>query len=150
MKRLGNRSRRKRQSGNVMIELALLSTVLILVLSGVTGFARVFSVASLAQGAAEAGVSYGTLAPANSNDLTGMQNAALADTGNYAGATATASQYCTCSIGGAQVACPATCAGGSGQEYVKVSVTIPYLSVFNNPMIPNPINVTQAAMARVQ
>ncbi len=143
-------SRRKTQRGNALIEFAILSTVLMLLLAGVSGFARVMSISSMAQGAAEAGIAYGTLSPTNNNDLTGMQTSALADTGNYSGATATATQFCTCSIGGTQSSCPVTCASGTGQKYIKVSVTIPYVTIFNYPLIPNPINVTQVAVARVQ
>jgi Flp pilus assembly protein TadG len=141
---------RRSERGNALIEFALLSTVLLLILAGVSGFSRVMSISSIAQGAAEAGVAYGTLSPVHYNDLSGMQTAALADTGNYANATATATQFCTCSIGGTETTCPASCGGGTYQEYVKVSVTIPYVTIFNFPMIPNPINVTQIAIARVQ
>jgi hypothetical protein len=79
-----------------------------------------------------------------------MQTAALNDTGNYPGTTATASQFCTCSVGGAQVSCPATCSSGSPETYIQVVVTIPYNSVVSLPSIPNPVNITQSACARVQ
>jgi Flp pilus assembly protein TadG len=150
-KRPTNPGRRRRQRGNVLVEFAMTSTVLLIIACGVTGFSRIFNIASMAAGAAAAGVQYGGLSPAHYGNLTGMQNAALADTGNYPGATATASQFCACSLGGTQVSCPATCSSGATPEtYIQVSVTIPYQSVISYPMLPNPVNVTQVACARVQ
>jgi hypothetical protein len=134
-----------------MIEFALSATVLMTLFVGVTGFSRIFNLANMAMGAAEAGVQYGSLSPAHYGDLSGMQTAALNDTGNYTGATATATQFCTCSVGGAQVSCPATCNGnGVAETYIQVSVTIPYAGVINYPMLPNPVNITQTSCARVQ
>jgi hypothetical protein len=117
---------------------------------GVVGFSRVFNIANMASGAAMAGIQYGALSPSHNGDLAGMQTAALNDTGNYPGAAATASQFCTCSVGGAQVTCPATCSSGSPETYIQVVVTIPYNSVVSLPSIPNPVNITQSACARVQ
>ncbi len=133
-----------------MIEFALSSTVLLMLFVGVVGFSRIFNIANMASGAAMAGIQYGALSPSHNGDFAGMQTAALNDTGNFAGATATASQFCTCSVGGAQVNCPATCASGAPETYIQVVVTIPYQSVVSMPSIPNPVNITQSACARVQ
>ena len=133
-----------------MIEFALSSSLLLMLFVGVTGFSRIFNIANMASGAAMAGIQYGALSPSHNGDFTGMQTAALNDTGNYPGATATASQFCSCSVGGAQVCCPATCSSGSPQTYIQVVVTIPYQSVVSLPSIPNPVNITQSACARVQ
>ena len=144
-------SRRARQRGNAIIEFALSATLLITLVAGIVGFSRIFNLANTSMGAAEAGVQYGALSPAHSGDLVGMQNAALADTGNYAGATATATQYCTCSVGGSQVSCsPNPCGSSTILKYAQVSVTLPYQTMINYWMIPNPVNVTQTAVGRVQ
>src|ERR1700739_2240513 len=108
----------------MLIEFALLSSVLFLVMFGVIDFSRIFSSACAVQGAARAGTQYGMLSPAHYNDFAGMQNAALANAGNPAGMTATASQFCTCSIGGASQSCPATCPSGSPEIYIQVSVSM--------------------------
>src|SRR5580704_4510383 len=100
------------QSGNMLLEFALSSTVMFLLMFGVIDFSRIFSSACAVQGAARAGTQYGMLSPAHYNDLTGMQNAALTDAGNPSGMTATASQFCACSIGGASQSCPPTCSSG--------------------------------------
>jgi hypothetical protein len=117
---------------------------------GVVGVSRIFNLANMASGAAMAGIQYGALSPSHNGDLTGMQTAALNDTGNFTGATATATQFCACSVGGTQVSCPATCSSGSPETYIQVVVTIPYNSVVSLPQIPNPVNITQTACARVQ
>jgi Flp pilus assembly protein TadG len=150
MKRPISPRRRKRQRGNVLIEFALSSTLLLTIAIGITGFARIFNLANMAAGAASAGIQYGGLSPSNYLDLAGMQNAAVNDTGNYPGATAVATQFCTCTVGGTQGTCPASCGGSLGQTYIQVSVTIPYTSVISFPTIPNPLNITQVSCARVQ
>ena len=153
MKRPVSARRRKRQRGNALIEFALSSTLLLSIAIGITGFARIFNLANMAAGAASAGIQYGGLSPGNYLDVKGMHDAALNDTGNYPNASAVATQFCTCTVGGTQTPgpCSATSCGGSlGQTYVQVSVTIPYTSVISFPTIPNPVNITQTACARVQ
>lgn len=142
--------RKTHRRGNALIEFALASTLLLTLFVGVVGFSRVFSIANTASGAAMAGIQYGALSPSHNGDLTGMQTAALNDTGNLPGASATASQFCTCSVGGTQTTCPATCSGGAPETYIQVVVTIPYQSIVSLPSIPNPVNITQSAIARVQ
>src|SRR5579871_6159386 len=144
------RLRRRKEGGNALVEFALCSTVLFMMVAGITDFARLFNLADMTVGAASAGIQYAALSPAHYNDLTGIQNAALADTGNFPGATATATQFCTCSVGGSQVSCPATCNSGTPETYVQVSVTIPYHSMFAYPGLPDPLQVTQVACTRVQ
>jgi Flp pilus assembly protein TadG len=143
-------SRRKRQGGNAIIEFSLCAGVLLMMACGVTDFARLFNLANMSTGAASAGLGYASISPANWSDFTDIQTAALNDTGNYPGATATATNFCTCGIGETQVSCPATCSTGTAQTYVQVSVTIPFSPIFHYPGVPNPINVTQVACARVQ
>ena len=141
---------KKRQRGNALIEFALCSTVLLLMTCGVADFARLFNLANMAVGAASAGLQYASLSPANWSDFSDIQTAALNDTGNYPGATATATNFCTCSVGGTQVSCPATCGSGTAETYIQVSVTVPFTTVVHYPGLPNPVNITQVACARVQ
>src|ERR1700693_3152795 len=101
------------RSGNMLLGFALSSSGLFLVLFGVIYFSRIFSSACAVQGAARAGTQYGMLSPVHYNDLAGMQNAALANSGSPSGMMATATQFCACSIGGAVQSCPATCSSGS-------------------------------------
>jgi Flp pilus assembly protein TadG len=144
-------NRRKRQGGNAIVEFSLCATVLLMMACGVTDFARLFNAANMATGAAEAGLAYASIGPENWTDYDNIQKSATNDTGNYPGATATASNFCTCGVGTTQGACPATCGNGvTYQQYVKVSVTIPFKPMFNYPGVPDPINITQVACARVR
>src|SRR5207302_8187345 len=97
-----------RERGSVLIEFAISSTLLFLFFFGIVNFARMFTAAEVVADAAAAGTQYGALSPAHYGDFTGMQNAAQADAANAPGLTATASQFCTCSIGGAHTSCLAT------------------------------------------
>ena len=144
------RARRTRQGGNSLVEFALMSVVLLMLTCGVADFARLFSIANMAAGAAEAGVQYGALSPSHYSDPSSMRTAALADTGNYPGADATASQFWTCSVGGTTYTTQPTCTSGALETYIQVVVTIPYTSIFKYPMIPNPVSISQLACARVQ
>jgi len=142
--------RKKRNGGNALVEFALCAIVLLTMACGVTDFARLFNIGNMAVGAASAGLAYASIGPENWSDFSDIQTAALNDTGNYPGATATATNFCTCGVGGTQVTCPASCGSGSPETYVQVSVTIPFTPVFHFAGVPNPINITQVACARVQ
>jgi Flp pilus assembly protein TadG len=136
--------------GNMLIEFALSSSLLFLVMFGVIDFSRIFSSACKVQGAARAGTQYGMLSPAHYNDFTGMQNAAQANAGSPAGMTATASQFCACSIGGTQQSCPPTCSTGSPETYIQMVVSMPYTTTFTYPGIPHVINLAGSSAVRVQ
>jgi Flp pilus assembly protein TadG len=142
--------RQGRQNGNALVEFSLIAVVLFLLSCGVADFARSITAVNIAQEAADAGTMYGALSPAHYNDLTGCQNAALANTTAYSGVTATATQFCACSVGGAHVTCPATCSTGSAETYLQLQVTIPYASMFKYPFIPDPLNLTGLSVVRLQ
>jgi Flp pilus assembly protein TadG len=142
--------RGRRQGGNALIEFSLSAVVLFLFSCGVADFSRLVTLGRLADGAAMAGTQYAALSPAHYNDLTGVHDAAIADTGNFTGATATVTQFCACSVGGTHVTCPASCGNASPETYVQVIVTIPFQSMFNYPWLPNPINVSSLSVVRVQ
>ena len=141
---------RQRQRGNAIMEFAIISPLLLIMTCAVCDFARLFNLSNMAVGAAEAGLYFASIGPEYWSDYSDIQTAALNDTGNYSGATASASNFCTCSVGGAQVTCPTTCGSGTEEEYVQVSVTIPFVPVFQYPYLPNPISITQTAYERVK
>ncbi len=134
----------------MLLEFALSSTVMFLLMFGVIDFSRIFSSACAVQGAARAGTQYGMLSPAHYNDFTGMQNAALAAAANPSGMTATASQFCACSIGGAQQSCPATCSSGSPETYIEMKISMPYNTLFSYPGVPAVTNLAGTSVVRVQ
>src|SRR5579862_7468039 len=88
--------RKRTQGGNSLLEFALCSTVLLLMTCGVCDFARLFNIAVMAVGAANAGAQFAAVGPHYWSDYTDIKAAALNDTGNYPGATATATDVCYC------------------------------------------------------
>jgi len=143
-------TRNTSKSGNMLIEFALSSSLLFLVMFGVIDYSRMFASACLVQGAARAGTQYGMLSPAHYNDFTGMQNAAMSDAGSPAGMTATASQFCTCEIGGARQGCPATCPSGSPETYIQMDVSMPYTTIASYPGVPAVTKLAASSIVRVQ
>lgn len=142
--------KQRRRRGNALLEFGIIAPVLLIMTCGVSDFARMFNLANTAVGAASAGIEYASIGPEYWSDSSDIQTAALNDTGNYPGATATATTFCTCSVGGAEVTCPASCGSGTQEEYVQVTVTIPFTPVISYPGLPNPVSITQTAVARVQ
>ena len=142
--------RSTRCGGNMLLEFALSSSLLFLVMFGVIDFSRIFSAGCRVRGAARAGTQYGMLSPAHYNDFAGMQNAALAGAGSPDGMTATASQFCACSIGGARQSCPATCSSGSAETYIEMDVAMPYTTIASYPGVPAVTNLSATSIVRVQ
>lgn len=149
-KRQISAARTRRENGNSLLEFALMSVVLLMMTCGVADFSRLFTLANMAQGAAEAGVQYASLSPSHWN-ASSVQTAAVNDTGNYSGAVATWSEFWTCSIGGTQSSTVPTCDdSATPQRYEQVVVTIPYTSILKYPMIPDPVNISSYAVVRVE
>jgi Flp pilus assembly protein TadG len=135
----------------MLVEFAICVPVMLLITCGVCDFARAFNAANTAVGAASSGIEFASIGPHNWSNSAGIQAAALNNTSNYPGATATATTFCTCSVGGTQSACPVSCASGQTQEtYVQVTVVVPFNPLFDYPGLPNPMQITQVASARVQ
>jgi Flp pilus assembly protein TadG len=133
-----------------MIEFGLCAVVLMLITVGITDFARLFTVADMAASAAAAGAGYGALSPAHWSDYTGMQTAALNDTGNARGVTAVGSNTCYCTLGGDPTTCPASCGTGTAMTYITVRVTVPYTSYFSYPWMPTLPSMSSTSSVRVQ
>ncbi|HWD98174.1 MAG TPA: TadE family protein [Bryobacteraceae bacterium] len=127
-----DRSRR----GSALLEFALLMSVLTSILFGIIDMSRMFYTCSAMTGAAEAGVGYGLLSSANNSNFTGMQQAALDDAG-ITGATAAATQFCTCPTGSA-VSCAGSCSSGSVRLYLQVITQAPFSSFY--PGFPSSIS----------
>ena len=119
-------SRRARtQRGNALLELALFSTTLFLLLFGVADFARIFHSSEIVAGAARAGAQFGLLSAADSADLAGMQQAAINNAGSTSGMKATAERYCQCPGINKRTACTSTCEGRAPNGYVQVDTEMP-------------------------
>lgn len=165
------RTKGRAQSGQTLIELALLLPLLALLLLGVIEMGRYAYIGILVGNAAHAGASYGAQSPAQSVDTPGIQAAAendFSDTTLVSNLTVTSSLSCGCDSGGTismqTNACSTqanpgiastidTCNnGGTGAHWVvMVSVTASgtFNSLFSYPGIPSSITVTRTATMRV-
>lgn len=141
---------RSRQRGNAVIETALFMPLLILVFLGTADYGRVFNQAIIVANAAFAGAEYGSRTGQWSN-TTGMVTAAKNDSASLAGFNAVASNYCTCSPGGAHVTCTSSCSGyGTPIQYVQVIATATFNTIVNYPLLPHTVPLSVTSIIRVQ
>lgn len=143
--RMTPRSRR----GSAMIEFALVTPLLLLLLSGVLDYSNALRTAISVSDAARTGAQYGSLSSVNSLDTTGMQNAARNSAPNVTGMTATAVRSCKCPDG-TSVVCTGTCATGSMRVYVSVTTHATVLNWFQYTGLPYTGAVTGKAVMRVR
>jgi len=111
-------------SGQALMEFALVSPLFILCLIGVTDLSFFLIQAMAVQECVAEGANYGS-APGNQNDNAGMVAwASQAAYGANLVAPPTSQTFYTCSPGGSQVSSSTVCSGGAGpMEYVKVTAT---------------------------
>jgi Flp pilus assembly protein TadG len=138
-------------SGNAVIEFALVAPILMALFTGVWDFGNCFLQSQRLASAARAGAQYGIQAPANATDFPGMVQAARNDANDTAAAlTINASQLCFCPNGVA-VACTGSCAGiPQPYFYVKLVVSESYTTTFDYPFITNPLSLSTQIMLRQQ
>ena len=128
-----------RESGQSIVELGLVLSLLVTLALGVTDFARCVGEYIQVVNAANAGAQYAAAGAANSQNTAGIEAAARADLGSLYPAT------------GASISV-ATSDDGTGRHMTKatVSVVIPYHMVapFLGAVVP-PINLSSSATMRV-
>lgn len=110
-----------RQTGAVVLELALVALLLFMLLVGTVEFGGLMYTSMAVVSAAHAGAQYGAQSVTNSADLAGIEQAARDDANSLPGFTASALRRCQCSAGGS-VDCRVTCAGGE-QPSIYVEIT---------------------------
>lgn len=150
------------QSGQSLIELALLTPLLLLLLLGTVEMGRYAYINILVANAARAGAAYGAESLPQSVDTTGIQAAADNDFQNNgiktSGLTVTSSTSCGCDSGGTITS--AGCSGATnptagscttGHWVVMVSVTASgtFNSLFKYPGIPSSVAMKSTATMRV-
>lgn len=149
------------QSGQSLVELALLTPILLLLVIGTVEMGRYTSLSILVGNAARAGADYGAQNPTTAGDSAGIKNAAMADLKDISGfktqPTVTSVFVCGCDNGGTVIpspetfaACAVTCSVGAHLvTSVQVTVTGTFSSMFNYPGIPTPLTITSTATERV-
>jgi Flp pilus assembly protein TadG len=138
--------------GTSVLELALLTPLLLLLLLGIIEIGRYAELSILVANAARAGVQYGAQNQTAAADLTGMQSAAVNDAqGAVTASQVTAVELCGCSaasLGG----CPGPSTCGIPLypiTYVQVKAQGTFNSLFSYPGIPASITVNGQAQMRV-
>jgi hypothetical protein len=165
-RRLLKPKRRIDETGQAMLELALLLPILLLLVVGITDLGRAAALTIAVNNAATAGVEYGAQNSTTASDTNGMLNAANGDTsGNYLPGTMsfpTAPTHgCLCDSG-TGVSCtypvpaPSTCSNllancnGQPVECVQVVTQMNFSSMLNYPGIPGTYQANGHAVMRVR
>ena len=160
----------QRQCGQALVEFAFVLPLLLLLGLGVIEIGRYAYISILVGNAAHAGALYASLGATQSNDQTGIRNAALYD---FAGATSgstsnngqvpgnltvTSTQSCGCDAAGSVTTAicdkgtnptAGTCAVGHWIVSVSVTATGSFNALFSYPGIPSPLNISRTSTVRV-
>lgn len=159
----GSHSRTKRESGQALIEVALLTPLLLAMVLGVIDIGRYAFIGILVGNAAHAGAAYGAQSLPQSADTTGITNAADNDFQNNGQDVSTLSvspptTSCGCDNAGsiAAAACTTatnptagTCAAGHWVVMISVTASGTYSALFNWPGIPKSVTISRTAILRV-
>lgn len=150
---------RRDQSGQSIVEVALMLPFLLLLLLGVIEVGRFLYIGILIGNAARAGVAYGTQSLVKSVDTAGITAAADNDFGNngqsVGSLNVSSSVSCGCDSSGTitTAACTGTGAGtcAAGQWTVTLTVTASgtFYSLFNYPGISTSISISKTAVMQV-
>jgi Flp pilus assembly protein TadG len=138
-----------REQGSAVIELAMMTPLLVLLLLCAFDFGRVFHAAMSVSGAAHAGANYGAQSIIRVMDFTGMENTALQHAPGM-GISASATRICRCAGTAAAVSCTTTCATPPMRVYASVTATRTFTTAVDYPGIPTPIAITRTAEMRAQ
>src|SRR5215471_7079021 len=153
---------RRSESGQSLIEVALLLPFLVLMMIGVIELGRYAYIGILVGNAARAGAAYGSQSNVQSVNTVGIKNAAINDfqsNGQPGGSlTVTSSVSCGCDSSGTvtTAGCTAvtnptagTCASGHWVVILTVTASGTFNSLFNYPGIPASLAISRQAILRV-
>ena len=150
------------QSGQAMIELALVTPLLLLLSLGVIELGRYAYIGILVGNAARAGADYGAQSLAQSTDTVGIQTAADNDFQSngqqVSNLTVTSSTACGCDSGGTTTAQTCTVVSANSCTSVATQVWVVTVSVtasgtfspmFTYPGLPGSITISRTSTLRV-
>jgi Flp pilus assembly protein TadG len=138
-----------RARGQALVEMALLTPLLLLLMAGAIDVGRLAHYDAMLASGARAGAQYGSLNLITADNAAGMTAAAVNDIPSLTPITVASSSYCACAGGSGTVTCTATaCSTSHRAVYVKVSVTgtfHPLFHLFVNTQTPR----TRTALLQV-
>jgi Flp pilus assembly protein TadG len=139
----------RRDGGSSLVEMALVTPVFLLLLSGAVDFGRAFYLTMEVAGAAHAAALYGATNP---TDTTGMQSAAQDDAPNVPSLSVGTPTYgCECADGtgySANCAIAPSCPSNNEVYRVDVTVTATYTPLIHWPGIPSSMSFSSSASMR--
>jgi Flp pilus assembly protein TadG len=139
------------EAGIAGVELALVTPMLALMMTGGFDFGRAIYEQHRLSAAAQAGVQYATALSTNLTNSSGIIAAARADANDTSSSLTVTTNQCTCPGGTPQCSTAATCTGSTvSGTYVKVAVSESLSTLINYPFVSSPFTVSGVAMTRVQ
>jgi Flp pilus assembly protein TadG len=145
--RFGKKSEEK---GQTLLEVALLTPLLLLLLVGIFEIGRFAYYSIEVSNAARAAVQYGAQSLADAKDAAGIRQAALNDSPELSGLTVNPTVRCACSEApSSYVPCPALGCTGHPVVFVQVDTNANITPFFRYPGLPTTFPVNGHAMMRV-
>ncbi len=139
------------RSGVAAVEMALLTPLLALLLTGGWDFSRALYEQHRLAAAARAGIQYAIISPNNWTDSTNIIAAVRTDAGDTTNSLTVSTGECTCPNGTTKCSTSSTCTGSSiAGTYVQVSVSESMATLVNYPFITTPLPIASKAIVRVQ
>ncbi len=141
------------EDGSTLVELAVYLPILLLFVFALVDYAFYIQKALQVQDAAATGAAYGTIPGNAANSTTMVQLANYEVTGSYNGAsgfTANATNFYSCTPGGAPVALTASCSGSAPLHYVQVTTSLNISSLLPYTGLPHTQSINGSAIYRVE
>jgi Flp pilus assembly protein TadG len=126
-----------------MVEFALSSVIMLPLLFGIADFGRLFYASIEVANAAAAGAHYGSRVASNMTDTTGISTAAKAEAPEISSLTVSSSQVCQDSSANS-----ISCGTSGAYQYVKVTTSYMFATLFNYPAIPSSVALSRTVMIR--
>ena len=142
----------KSERGAQLVEMAILTPFLVLVMLGATDFARISYHAITLSNAARAGAQYATQNAAAAANAAAIKAATEFEAQDIGVITVTSSLFCRCPGSAVVVSCTVgACAGGAAKElYTSVTASQIFRTLAPYPGVPSSIDLSRNAIMRVQ
>jgi len=144
-RRLGIQS----DSGQALVELALILPVALTLLIGIMEIGRYANASIVVSSAARAGVQYAAQNRVTASDTPNIVQAAENDASDFGTLSVTPTHYCTCANGSSSTCQSTDCQGSRIIEYSKVDTQTDLQSLFHYPGLPQSFVIKGDAQMRV-
>lgn len=135
-----------RESGEALVELAVATSLLVLICLGSVEFGQVAYTSTEVAGSAKAGAQYGAQNGATASDSNGITSAATAAAPNLSGMAVTATYACACSDGSASTCLLTDCPNSHIEESVIVKTSYVLTPIVKIPGLASTLTVTGSSI----